>query len=277
MVKFIDIIDQYDAFLFDAYGVLKNANGLIEGVKEVLQRLRSLKKPYFVITNDASKSPTLLAKFYEDAGCGDLIDPSIMISSGMLATRYLAQELPDEKVGYMGKPASRYYIEEAGCEAIPINEADENIKALVLLDDEGFEWREGMNKAMNLLSNYNILAILANTDLAYPIDVNLSALAVGSIALVLESVTKKQFIKFGKPDGGAFQLVFDLAQKKLRGLEKNKVLMVGDTLHTDIIGANQFGFDSLLTLSGNTTKKRYMQLMELSGIFPTYTCLNIRL
>ena len=277
MVQFTDLIDQYDAFLFDAYGVLKNANGLIEGVEEVLQRLRFLKKPYFVITNDASKSPALLAKFYEDAGCGDLIDPSIIISSGMLATRYLARELPGEKVGYMGKSASRYYIEKAGCEAIPINEADENIKALVLLDDDGFEWREGINKAMNLLSNYNILAILANTDLAYPIDVNRSGLAVGSIALVLESVTKKQFIKFGKPDSTAFQLVFDLAQKKLRGLEKNKVLMVGDTLHTDIIGANQFGFDSLLTLSGNTTKKRYMQLIKFSGIFPTYTCLNIRL
>ena len=44
---------------------------------------------------------------------------------------------------------------------------------------------------------------------------------------------------------------------------------------TDIIGANTFGIDTALVLSGNTQSERAEVLISASGIIPTYMCQSI--
>jgi ribonucleotide monophosphatase NagD (HAD superfamily) len=48
--------------------------------------------------------------------------------------------------------------------------------------------------------------------------------------------------------------------------------MVGDTLHTDIIGGNKFGIDTVLVLSGNTLPDDASTRISSTGIVPTYVC-----
>ncbi|MCB1317639.1 MAG: HAD hydrolase-like protein, partial [Leptospiraceae bacterium] len=59
-------------------------------------------------------------------------------------------------------------------------------------------------------------------------------------------------------------------------IKKNEVLMVGDTLTTDIIGANKFGIDSALVLSGNTQRSRADVMIQASGIIPTFVFDSVR-
>ena len=55
----------------------------------------------------------------------------------------------------------------------------------------------------------------------------------------------------GKPDPLMYQRVHDLAQQQLdKTIEKDKILMVGDSLATDIKGANAYEIDSLMVLMG---------------------------
>ena len=86
--SFEKVIQQYDAIFFDAFGVLKNYNGLIEGVAETIYKLHNDQKQIFILTNDSSRSPFELAKRYQQQGI-DLITEENMISSGMLAREYL--------------------------------------------------------------------------------------------------------------------------------------------------------------------------------------------
>ena len=51
--------------------------------------------------------------------------------------------------------------------------------------------------------------------------------------------------------------------------------MVGDTLETDILGANTFGLDTALVLSGNTRPEQAMMQIESKGITPTYLCESV--
>jgi ribonucleotide monophosphatase NagD (HAD superfamily) len=51
--------------------------------------------------------------------------------------------------------------------------------------------------------------------------------------------------------------------------------MVGDTLHTDILGGNKFGVSTVLVLSGNTSKRNYEVKINSSGIIPDYICSSI--
>jgi len=60
------------------------------------------------------------------------------------------------------------------------------------------------------------------------------------------------------------------ARQRLPHITKRDVLFVGDTLRTDIIGSNTYGFDSTLVLSGNTLPQAADLMIRASGIIPTY-------
>lgn len=275
--SFSEVAKGYDVLFFDAFGVLKNSLGVIEGVPDLLAWLTRSGKDVFVVTNDASRAPAELGRTYSHKVHGPLIPESRVISSGLLAKDFLRGRFREGQVAYLGKPASAFYIESAGLTAIPISEctAETELLALALLDDEGFDWFRDINRTVNLLRRKNIPVVVANVDASYPVDGNQVAIAVGSLATMVESIIKKTFYRFGKPDTMMFAHAFACAHANNERLTKDKVLMVGDTLHTDILGASTFGIDTALVLSGNTTADHVDVEIASTGIIPTYVCESI--
>jgi len=274
-VSFKSILSQYKVIFFDAYGVLKNYKGLIPGIEQTLAWLDAQKKAYYIITNDASRSPQLLSQSYHNAGL-KMITPERIVSSGMLAKEFLELKVKDGIVAYLGTKESAYYIERPGVEAVSLcklSTADmDKVNALVLLDDEGFDWFDGLNKAVNLLRRKTIPAIVANPDGAYPVSKQDVGIAIGGISWMIEKITGRKFIRFGKPDSQIFMLAWDIVQGHFPGLSKRDVLMVGDTLHTDILGGNKFGLDTALVLTGNILTEDAETRIISSGIAPTHIC-----
>lgn len=274
MTPFASLIDQYKAVFFDAYGVLKNAHGLIPGVDRTVNALIQTGKPFYVLTNDASRSPDQLAESYARLGL-PLVTADRIVSSGMLAREYLQLKVSHGTVAYLGTDTSAHYIENADLHALPIRDVDLNnatdITALVLLDDEGFDWNTDLNKTVNLLRLRNIPVIVANTDATYPVSGNRVAVAIGGVADMLERIVGKQFIRFGKPDAQLFMFAYDLLRERMT-IGKNEILMVGDTLKSDILGGNKFGFDTALVLTGNTPAEDVDLRIKATGIIPTYVC-----
>ncbi|WP_375444255.1 TIGR01459 family HAD-type hydrolase [uncultured Fibrella sp.] len=274
MISFASLIDQYKAVFFDAYGVLKNAHGLIPGVDRTINALIETEKPFYILTNDASRSPEQLADSYARLGL-PLVTADRIVSSGMLAREYLQLKVSHGTVAYLGTDTSAHYIENADLHALPIRKVNLNdasdITALVLLDDEGFDWNTDLNKTVNLLRIRNIPVIVANTDATYPVSGNRVAVAIGGVADMLERIVGKQFIRFGKPDAQLFMFAYDLLREQMP-IGKNEILMVGDTLKSDILGGNKFGFDTALVLTGNTPAEDVDLRIKATGIIPTYVC-----
>jgi HAD superfamily hydrolase (TIGR01450 family) len=270
---FKSVIEKYKVVFFDAYGVLKNYNGLIPGVEKTFEYLKETNKEFYILTNDASRKPQQLADSYHKLGISDIVISNI-ISSGMLAMDYLRQKVKKGKVVFLGTVDSAYYIETLGLEAVPISNLDlsdlSDIQALAFLDDEGFDWKTDLNKTINLLRRRNIPVIVANTDATYPVSKKEIAIAMGGLSDMIESIVGKQFVGFGKPDSQMF--IFAFEHIKSDGIEKKDILMVGDTLHTDILGGNKFGLDTVLVLSGNTQAEDVEVKIQSSGIIPTYIC-----
>lgn len=277
--SFETVIQQYDAVFFDAFGVLKNYNGLIEGVAETIYKLHNNQKQIFILTNDSSRSPFELAKRYQQQGI-DLITEENMISSGMLAREYLQLKIKKGTIAYLGTKSSAHYVENLGLQTLPISEVKpENfseISALVLLDEEGFNWENDLSKSINLLRHKNIPVVVANTDRTYPVNNNQINIAIGGIANMLEDIIGKRFIRFGKPDVPLFIYAYEKLTA-IKSIPKDKILMVGDTLHTDILGGNKFGIHTALVLSGNTLPDQYHFLINSSGIIPDYVCHSVAL
>ncbi|UTA70023.1 MULTISPECIES: HAD-IIA family hydrolase [Emticicia] len=270
---FKTVIDNYKVVFFDAYGVLKNYKGLIPGVENTFRYLKETQKEFYILTNDASRKPQQLADSYHSLGIKDVFINNI-ISSGMLAMDYLKQKVKGGKVVFLGTDDSAYYIETLGLEAVPISELDLNnlndIQALAFLDDEGFDWKDDLNKTINLLRRKNIPVIVANTDGTYPVSKKEIAIAMGGLSRMIEAIVGKQFVGFGKPDSQMF--IFAYEHIKSKNIEKKDILMVGDTLHTDILGGNKFGLDTVLVLSGNTQAEDVEVNIQSTGIIPTYIC-----
>jgi HAD superfamily hydrolase (TIGR01450 family) len=272
--KFKNVAKKYDVIFFDAFGVLKNSSGLIDGIENTFSYLNEQGIEFYILTNDASRGPRELAKSYTDKGLHEITDRKI-ISSGMLAREYLRYKVKKGTVAYLGTENSAHYIEELGLKTVSIAEVDINdvngISALVFLDDEGFDWNHDINKIVNLLRKRNIPVVVANTDKSYPVSSDEVAIAIGSIADMVENILGRTFIRFGKPDPQMFNFAYEhVCQGK--SIPRNKILMVGDTLYTDIIGGNKFGIDTVLVLTGNTLPENVRARIKSTGVIPDYIC-----
>ncbi|MEE2627672.1 MAG: HAD-IIA family hydrolase [Candidatus Latescibacterota bacterium] len=271
---FFEVAKRYKVLFFDAYGVLKNSRGILEGIDRTFDFLLEADIDFYIVTNDASRSPQRLAAAYIEQGLA-VVDADRVISSGMLATEYLRLKVKTGSVAYLGTEASAHYLQEVGLDTLSIADVDldqcEDINALVFLDDEGFDWNRDINKIVNLLRQRNIPAIVANTDRSYPVSGKEVAVAIGGVADMVEAITGRQFIKFGKPDAQMFIFAYDYSQRAQK-VGKEQILMVGDTLTTDILGGNKFGIDTALVLSGNTLRGSAAEQIHATGIIPDYIC-----
>ncbi|NBC03047.1 MAG: HAD-IIA family hydrolase [Bacteroidetes bacterium] len=271
-VSFFSIVKNYKAVFLDSYGVLKNHQGLIEGVVDTIKLIRDEGIELRVLTNDASRSQLQQVQMFEDLGLTGLEEKEI-ITSGMLARQFLELKIKTGKFAYLGTENSANYIMKNGLTGIPVSDVDiensSDVAAFVFLDDEGFDWHRDINRTINFLRRNNLPIIVANSDKYYPISRDDVAVAIGGLSRLCESVLNQKFIRFGKPDSQMFMFAYDDINKTGK-FDKSEILMVGDTLHTDILGGNKFGLKTLLVLSGNTRSKHAEVKINSTGIIPDY-------
>ena len=76
----------------------------------------------------------------------------------------------------------------------------------------------------------------------------------GAMVAMLELATGVKAFSVGKPS----PVMMRAARKEL-GLATDETIMIGDTMETDIRGATDLGFQSILVLTGSTTRKTLRQ------------------
>src|SRR6195952_2987152 len=118
--NFKSIIDKYKVVFFDAFGVLKNYEGMFPGIEKTFAYLEAQGKEYYIVTNDASRSPAQLAESYHRGGL-NFINADRIVSSGMLTKEYLDLKVPDGIVAYLGTPNSAHYIQSSGLNTLPMS------------------------------------------------------------------------------------------------------------------------------------------------------------
>lgn len=247
-----ELVERYSALLFDAYGVLSYSVGALPGAVELIDRLNRMGKPYYVLTNDASALPESRAARYREVGLN--VDAAKIITSGSLLKGYFAEHgLSGARCAVLGTEDSAEYVRRAGGEVVP---AADGFDVLVVGDQSGFAFEDGVNSVLSELFRMIDTGdvprlVLPNPDLVYPNDDGFG-MASGSVALIIEAALRQryperglEFERLGKPNGAIFE-----AALRLTGTRD--MVMFGDTLETDIRGANAFGIDSALVAGGVT-------------------------
>ena len=269
-----DLMDRYRVLLLDAYGVLVHSSGAIDGARELIEALNRSGKPYYVLTNDASKLPATAAARYR--GFGLAIEPERIITSGGLITGYFhAHGLSCAPAVVLGPADSALYVELAGGRVAPPGEP---FDALVICDEEGFPFVETVDAALSALfrkldRGEAVHLVLPNPDLIYPRADGGFGMTAGSVALVFEAALHLRypdrpdlrFVRLGKPHAAMFQ-------EALSRSGTMDMVMIGDQFETDIRGASEFGLASAL-VAGGVTSRGFEK--EGPGHRPTYLLRSI--
>ena len=261
-----ELMDRYSVLLFDAYGVLSYSVGALPGAVELIDRLNRMGKPYYVLTNDASALPESRAARYRKTGLN--VDAERIITSGSLLKGYFAEHgLSGAHCAVLGTEDSAEYVRLAGGEVVL---AADRFDVLVVGDQSGFPFENGVNAVLTALfmmfdAGDMPRLLLPNPDLVYPNDDGFG-MASGSVALIIESALRQrypertiEFERLGKPNRAIFEAALALTGTR-------DMVMFGDTLETDIRGANAFGIDSALVAGGVTPADRLNGAVDV----PTY-------
>ena len=111
--------------------------------------------------------------------------------------------------------------------------------------------------------------VIANADLSAPRETGFSQ-EPGYFGNLLMDQIEGDIRFFGKP----FPEVFALAEASLGEIAPERIVMVGDTLHTDIIGGAARGWrTALVTKDGMFAGHNVQQYCQVSGINPDW-CLK---
>jgi glycerol-1-phosphatase len=262
------ISDQFDAFFLDAFGVLNIGDTAIPGVPDRVSGLQQQGKRVLVVSNAASLTRADLQAKY--AGLGFDFAPEDIITSRQAILKALGME-PDRRWGLM----------------LPTGGAHHDIDrfdTVDLLDDlaahdtaDGFllmgsgTWTEARQTLLEASLKRNPRPVLVgNPDIVAPRETGLS-LEPGHFAHRLSDRTGITPRFFGKP----FPNIFDLAFERVPGVDPHRILMVGDSLHTDILGGQAAGVQTALISGwGFFAGQDVADPIATSGIQPDYILAN---
>jgi len=241
-----EIIDRYDTFFLDLYGVLWiNPSGPIKGANECLIRLKETGKKTVLITNSDQTSENLshdLIEKYHFHHLHAVID-NIVTAGDMLLDSLKEWGLDNSstRAFLWGRPTDIMASFQSVSSYEDANVVVCNCKPTLLQIEKLPAELEPHREMLDFMLTKNIPLLVPDNDVITPTSVGVAYLSSGWYA--------QQFEKMGgtvltssKPKVDIFERAYELAARP----NKVRIVMIGDTMETDIHGACNFGIHSVL-------------------------------
>ena len=229
------IVDEYDIFYIDLWGVVHNGITLHKNAIITLEQISKANKDYVLLTN-APRPNKAVKSFLEKMGMNYIIREKVY-SSGEAALSYLNKNYSNKKFYHIGPPRDFDLFSKFKEDKVKNFLESSYLLCTGLFDDKS----EDLNYYKDLLKDQiKKPMICTNPDLIVDRG-NKRELCAGSVALIFEKMGGK-VVYFGKPFPEVYNQSIDNKNKK--------ILSIGDNLNTDIKGANLLNFDSLIVSNG---------------------------
>jgi len=267
--KLENILDHFDALLLDAFGVLNTGSKLVPGIISTLNKARNKGITLLVVTNGASNNTFKKRDQLSDLGL-EFSDDEI-ISSRDAAEIFLSFNQPEGPIGILGNIGNNFKIPNIDCVELEQDYSMfDQMKSFIMLGSIKWDpvWQEML---LNSLKDNPRPLFVANPDLVAPHETKFSIEPAYYISLLIKNGVHLPFW-LGKP----FPTIFEIALNRInelsgRHIPLSRIGMVGDTLHTDILGANSFGLKSILmTKYGLLRKSNVGEIIKRTNIVPDY-------
>jgi HAD superfamily hydrolase (TIGR01450 family) len=243
------LADQYDHFLIDLDGVVYIGRQAVPGSIETLAELRRRGKQVRFVTNDPTREAAHYARRLERLGLPTPAEHVVPVAAAMLA--YLAAQGVAADRGplglttyVVGTAELKRFLAWGGLEILD-EESGDRAEVVVVGGHGDFNNRELRTAGRAARTARHFL--LSAPDASFPMPDGPWP-GAGAMAAAIAYMADRQPVVVGKPEPWLFRAA--LASLPPGG----RVAMVGDNLHTDIVGAQRAGLDSLLVLSGHSSE-----------------------
>jgi HAD superfamily hydrolase (TIGR01459 family) len=235
---------KFDIFFVDLWGVVHNG---IECYSDALKALKNIKKKKkIILISNAPRPSDSVQKFLNKINFSKKFY-DLLITSGDL-TRFYLKNYCKKKYFYHLGPKKRDNSLFVNLNLKKTSLKNANFVVCTGVNNN----KDKINKYFSILKKIkkrNLEMICANPDLIVHKGKRTEYCA-GSIAKLYEKMGGR--VKyFGKPHKYVYEYVFKVLRKKQKkNINKNKILVIGDNLNTDILGANNFKVKNLFIAGG---------------------------
>jgi HAD superfamily hydrolase (TIGR01459 family) len=229
------IVDNYQLFYIDLWGVIHNGISLHDNAINVLKQIRKKNKEYVLLTNAPRPNSSVKNSLKKMGMEKEILDH--VFTSGEAAINYIKRNFSNKTFFHVGPPKDFDLFKDFEKNKLAKIEKSEYILCTGLFDN----YDKDLTFYKNLFEkNLNKKMICTNPDLIVDRG-NTRELCAGSVAMVFEKMGG-QVVYFGKPHPEVYNQSINNNNKK--------ILAIGDNLNTDIRGANLLNYDCLLISNG---------------------------
>jgi 4-nitrophenyl phosphatase len=229
---------QYDYFLIDLDGTIYRGTELIPHADTFIEQLKERDKHYLFVTNNSTRTPDQIAAQLQQYGL--LVDAHEVFTSAQAAAAFLKPDNPAAKVMLIGEEGLHRAMEDEGLAIV-----DEHPTHVVVGLDRQFSYNKLAVASKAIRNGAKFIA--TNTDRVLVTEQGLTP-GGGSIVAAVAAASGKEPLVIGKPESH----IVDLALQRI-GAVKEKSVMIGDNLETDIAAGVRAGVDSILVTTGVST------------------------
>jgi glycerol-1-phosphatase len=257
------IAGDFDLVALDAWGVLNLGEQAIATAPAAVARLRAAGKRLVVLSNSGSRDAEISAARLRGFGF-DFTAAEIITGLDLVPAALAALALPPP-VGVIAGAAAALPALAGGMLALGDDAAAyDRVSGIVFLSTAAWSEARQALLAASLARRPRPL-IVANPDIASPEPAGMEA-EPGWYAQRIAAATGARVVSCGKP----FPAIYQRMRARHPEIAPERVLCVGDTLHTDILGGRAAGCRTLLVEDGFVRGKDALALARESGIWPDF-------
>lgn len=227
-------------FLLDMDGVIYRGSQNIPGADVFVKTLRRHGIPFLFLTNNSRFTRRDLAARLRSLNID--VEEQHIYTSAMATARFLASQKPHGTAYVLGEGGLVLALHESGYHMV------ERDPDYIVVGEGRSLTIEIVEKAINFIEEGAKL-VATNLDPS-PFGREWSKPGTAAIVAMLEAATGKKAFSVGKPS----PVMMRSARKEL-GLQTAEMVMVGDTMETDILGGVQMGYYTILVLTGVTSRQ----------------------
>ncbi len=221
-------------------GVIYHGSCILDGVKEFVEWMLEAGKKFVFLTNSPERTPHELSMKLERMGLS--VSPDHFYTSAMATAEFLSSQAPGCTAYVIGEAALAKALYD---HKIYMN--DINPDYVVIGETRTYSF-EKIEKAIELV-NKGAKLIGANPDTVGVTEKGIMP-ATGSLVAPIEIATGKKAYFVGKPN--PLMLRHGL---RILGCHSADIAFIGDRMDTDIIAGIESNIDTVLVLTGVTTRE----------------------
>lgn len=227
-------------FICDMDGVIYHGNEALLGAAELVEWFKAQKKHYLFLTNASDKTPLELHMKLQRMGID--VEPEHFYTSALATAHFLSSQKPGCSAYIIGDHGLHNALYDAG---IAYNDVDPDYVVVGETDDFRFEH---IKNAMNLV-NKGAGLVATNSDITGPIEGGFKP-ACKALVASIEVATGTEAYFVGKPNPLMMRTGLEILD-----VHSADSVMIGDRMDTDIVGGIEAGMETVLVLSGVSTRK----------------------